>query len=63
MILKNDGEERVTTANLHKSAMTFRPESLNAIDRNTAGSKESHGRLESSWAWMMSKMPSLGKRP
>ncbi len=63
MILKKDGEERVTMANLHKSTMTFRPESLNAIDRKTAGSKESHGRLESSWAWLMSKMPSLGTRP
>jgi hypothetical protein len=37
MILKKDGEERVKTANLHKSTMTFRPESLNAIDRNIAG--------------------------
>jgi hypothetical protein len=63
MILKKDGEECVTMANPHKSTMTFRPESLNAIDRKTVGSKESHGRLESSWAWRMSKMPALGTRP
>ena len=63
MILKKDGAERVMTANPHKSTMAFRPKSLNAIDRNIAGPKESHGRLESSWVWLMSKMPSLGTPP
>ena len=63
MILKKGRRGACHDGEPHKSTMTFRPESLNAIDRKTAGSKESHGRLESSWAWLMSKMPSLGTRP